>query len=72
MTFQDLIAKIGKGQKGSRDLTPEEAAFAAEALLSGKATPLQSGAFLVALRIKEETVGELVAFTETCRRSLHP
>lgn len=72
MTFQALIAKIGKGQKGSQDLTPEEAAFAAEALLSGKATPLQAGAFLVALRIKEETVDELAAFTKTCRRSLHP
>jgi anthranilate phosphoribosyltransferase len=72
MTFQEIIAKIGKGQKGARDLTGEEAAFAVTHLLENKASPYQVGAFLIALRIKEETPEELLIFARHCQKSLHP
>ncbi|MBI3351204.1 MAG: anthranilate phosphoribosyltransferase [Nitrospirae bacterium] len=72
MTFQELIAKIGKGQKGAKDLTAEEAEFAITGLLEEKASPYQVGAFLISLRIKEETPEELAVFTRACKRSLHP
>ena len=57
--MKELIAKIGKGQKTSKDLTWEEAKQAMRALIEGKASPAQVGAFLVAMRVKMESVGEL-------------
>ena len=63
-----VIAKIGKGLKGAKDLTWEEAKFALNAIIEGQATPEQIGAFLMALRIKTESIGELAAFTATARK----
>ena len=65
--MQQLIAKIGKGQKGTKDLTWEEAKLAMRLILEGQAAPVQVGAFLMAMRIKMETVSELAAFTATAR-----
>lgn len=58
-----LIAKIGKGLRGAKDLTWDEAKEAVASLVEGKATPHQVGAFLMAMRIKTETVTEMAAFT---------
>ncbi len=48
-------------------LTEEEAAEAMRCLMSGEAAPAQAAAFLTALRMKGETVGELTAFARTMR-----
>ena len=50
-----------------RDLTRTEAAAAMEAIMSGAATPAQIGAFLTALRMKGETVEELIGFAQVMR-----
>jgi anthranilate phosphoribosyltransferase len=50
-----------------RDLTRLEAAAAMEALMSGAATAVQVAAFLTALRMKGETVEELIGFAEVMR-----
>jgi anthranilate phosphoribosyltransferase len=50
-----------------RDLTRLEAAAAMEALMSGAATPVQVAAFLTALRMKGETVEELIGLAEVMR-----
>ena len=63
-----IIAKIGKGLKGAKDLTWEEAKFALNAIIEGQATEGQIGAFLIAMRIKTESIGELAAFTATARK----
>ncbi len=70
--IQPLIAKIAKGQKTSKDLTWEEAKQAIRSLIEGEATPVQVGAFLVAMRIKMESVTELAAFTAAARNYVPP
>ena len=67
-----LITKIGKGQRGVKDLTWSEAKQALRSLIEEQATPLQAGAFLMAMRIKLEAVPELVAFTATAREYVSP
>lgn len=63
-----LIKEVGRGKRGARDLTYEEAQNAAEQILTGAATPAQIGAFLVAERIKMESPEELRAFIDALRR----
>jgi len=70
--MNNLIAKIGKGQRGSKDLTWDEAREAAASMIEGRATPFQIGAFLMAMRIKMEAVTELAAFAITTRKYVAP
>lgn len=70
--MQHLIAKIGKGAKASKDLTWEEAKQAMRQLIEGQATPVQVGAFLLAMRVKMESVSELAAFTSAAREYKAP
>ncbi len=70
--MQQFIAKIGKGQKTSKDLTWDEAKQATRLLIEGEATPTQVGAFLLAMRMKMESVTELAAFTAAAREYVPP
>ena len=70
--MQHLITKIGKGQRGVRDLTWDESKEAIQLMMEGKATGHQVGAFLMAMRIKLEGVPELAAFTATTRSYVAP
>lgn len=72
MSMHTLIAKIAKGPKASKDLTWEEAKQAIKALIEGDATPVQVGAFLVAMRFKMESVTELASFTAAARQYVPP
>jgi anthranilate phosphoribosyltransferase len=53
-----------------RDLTRIEAAAAMEAIMSGAATNAQIAAFLTALRMKGETVEELIGFAQVMRQKV--
>ncbi len=55
--MKDIIAKLVDG----KDLTNEEADRAMTLMLTGEATDAQKAAYLTALRIKGETVDEIVA-----------
>ena len=70
--MHQLITKIGKGQRGARDLSWDEAKQAARAMIEGDATPHQTGAFLMAMRIKLEGVTELASFTAAARSYVAP
>jgi anthranilate phosphoribosyltransferase len=50
-----------------RDLSEEEAAGAMQAIFTGEATPAQLAAFLIALRLKGETVDEITGMARVMR-----
>lgn len=62
--IQEAIRKVVEG----RSLSYEEACMAMESIMSGEATPAQIGAFLTALRMKGETVREIMAFASVMRK----
>ncbi len=70
--FAPFIRILGKGKSGSRSLDREEAATAFGMILRGEAEPMQVGAFLMLLRVKEETGEELAGFVDACRAAMAP
>lgn len=64
-----LLKEVGRGKRGARDLTYEEAFRAAELIVTGSATQAQIGAFLIAERIKMESTDELRAFIDVLRKT---
>ena len=70
--FAPYIRILGKGKTGSRSLTRDESATAFGMLLRGEVEPLQVGAFLMLLRVKEETGEELAGFVDACRANMAP
>jgi len=72
MSMQECIAKIGKGPRAAKDLTWDEAKRVMKALIEGEATPVQVGAFLMAMRIKMESVTELASMTAIARSYVAP
>ncbi len=67
--FAQYIKTLGKGRHGSRALTKEEAEGAMSMILAGEVEPVQLGAFLMLLRVKEETAEELAGFVTAARKS---
>ncbi|HLF72413.1 MAG TPA: anthranilate phosphoribosyltransferase, partial [Dehalococcoidia bacterium] len=66
--IRDAIVKVAAGN----DLTEVEATEAMQELMTGEATPAQVGAFLTALRIKGESVDEIVGMARVMRdKALH-
>ena len=61
--LKSIIGKVATGASLSRD----EAASAFDAVMSGEATPSQMGGLLMALRVRGETVGEIVACARVMR-----
>ena len=68
--FAEFIKILGKGKKGARDLTQDEAYRAMQMILAGQVEPIQLGAFLMLVRIKEETREELAGFVMAARESI--
>lgn len=66
-SLKNLLKKIGKGPKLSKDLTREESRDAFAHILSQAADPAQTGAFLIALRMKGETADELAGCVDALR-----
>ena len=67
--FAEYIRILGKGKKGSRPLTQDEAYHAMKMILAEEVLPIQLGAFLMLMRVKEETPEELAGFVLAARES---
>jgi anthranilate phosphoribosyltransferase len=57
-----LIKEIGRGARGARDLSRAQAAALFGAMLDGAVDELRLGAIVLALRVKGESVDELLGF----------
>lgn len=68
--FAQYIRIIGKGKNGARSLTYEEAYQAFSMILKNEVLDVQLGAFLMLLRVKEESVDELVGFVQATKDQL--
>jgi anthranilate phosphoribosyltransferase len=66
--LKPLIAKVANGD--SLDVAEAREAF--EILMSGEATPSQIGGFLMALRVRGETVAEITGAVATMRSKMLP
>jgi anthranilate phosphoribosyltransferase len=64
--FKPLLAKVATGASLSR----AEAETAFDDMLSGEVTPAQMGAFLMALRVRGETVDEITGAVAAMRRKM--
>ena len=56
--IQDAIAVL----VGNEELTGDKAREVADEILAGEATPCQIAAFITALRLRGETVEQIIAF----------
>jgi len=61
-----IIAKVANGAALSR----HEARGAFDIMMSGEATPSQIGGFLMALRVRGETVDEITGAVEVMREKM--
>ena len=68
--FAQYIRILGKGRNGARSLTQEEAHSAMEMICLYDVEPEQISAFLMLLRVKEETPEELAGFAEAMQASI--
>lgn len=68
--FAQYIRILGKGKTGSRSLNFDEAYQSFKMILAGEAEEIQLGAFLMLLRVKEETPEELAGFVLASRESM--
>ncbi len=68
--FAQYVRILGKGKTGSRSLNYDEAYQAFSMILKGEVLDVQLGAFLMLLRVKEESVEELSGFVQATRDHL--
>lgn len=68
MISKDLMNRAVEG----RDLSTEEMRTAMHSIMTGESTPAQIGGFLVALRMKGETVAEITAAAQVMRELAAP
>src|SRR5688572_33506432 len=64
--MKSFLAKVAAGQR----LTREDSEAAFDIIMSGEATPSQIGGFLMALRVRGETVDEITGAVEIMREKM--
>lgn len=66
--MSDVIREMLQALAEKRALSEDEAERLMDEVMSGRATPIQVGGILMALRVRGETVDELVGFARSMRR----
>ncbi len=66
--FAQYVRILGRGKTVGRSLTGEEAEAAMDMILANEVRPEQLGAFLMLLRVKEETPEEVAGFVRSVRK----
>jgi len=69
--FGRYIQILGKGRSGMRALSRDEAYEAMRMIACYEVEPEQLGAFLMLMRVKEESPEEVAGFTSALRESIH-
>ena len=69
--FAQYVRILGKGKTGSRSLSSDEAYAAMGMIMRGEVEDVQLGAFLMLLRVKEESCEELAGFVHAIRETLN-
>lgn len=71
MSIAPYLKEIGRGAKGARPLSREQAADLLGQVLDGRCSELEVGAFCIAMRIKGETAEEMAGFLDATEARLH-
>ncbi len=69
--FAPFVRILGKGKNGSRGLSIEEARQSMTMILNNEVEPEQLGAFLMLLRVKEESPEEVAGFVQSIRQFIN-
>lgn len=64
-----FIQEIGRGKKGARSLSRDDAGQLYAAMLDGRVSDLELGGIMLAMRIKGEAVDEIAGFLEAAEAS---
>jgi anthranilate phosphoribosyltransferase len=67
-----FIKEIGRGVKGARSMSREDARLLYGAMLDGRVSDLELGGILLAMRIKGESVDEIAGFMDAAESSFAP
>jgi anthranilate phosphoribosyltransferase len=65
-----FIKEIGRGTKGARSLSRDDARELYDAMLDGRVSDLDMGGLLLAMRIKGESVDEIAGFLDAAEASI--
>src|SRR5450830_287200 len=67
-----FIKEIGRGKKGARSMSRDDARALYGAMLDGRVSDLELGGILLAMRIKGESVEEIAGFLDAAEASFTP
>ena len=71
MSYGQFIKEIGRGPQGARDLPLEDARQLYAAMLDGGVPDLEMGAIILGLRVKGESLDEMLGFLEAIDERVH-
>ena len=72
MDYPALIKELGRGARGARDLSRDQAEALFGAMLDGQVPDLELGAILIALRVKGESADEVAGFLAALQARTQP
>ena len=72
MSYGQYIREIGRGAEGARDLSREDAQQLYAAMLDGGVPDLELGAIIVGLRVKGESLDEMIGFMAAIDERTNP